>query len=181
MELCDEIQEREGPKWKKRRIEAERERKDKELEEEKSLDRCRRVNMANKKKKDFIKKLEKEGNIQRGRKKESWVQLKQKMWRKLRVKKEEEYLTESEEEIDIEEEAASILEILEELEKNREIIEVEPEKEINFKLIEPKIRIEADLRDREKEKERKKEEEIVNAKASTKIASAIKDVNKKKC
>ena len=144
--IDDEIHEREGPKWKKRRIEAERERKDKELEEEKALERCRRVNIANKKKKDFVKKLEKEGNIQRGRKKENWVQLKQKMWRKLRVKKEEEYLTESEEEIDIEEEVALIIETLEELEKNKEIVEVETEKEIKFKLRESKIRVEADCK-----------------------------------
>ena len=121
LELCNEFIAKNDQGWrKKRRIEeANREKEDEVAKKE--IERNARVNEANKKKKDLRKYLMKEGKLQRESKKESWKKLKQKMWRKYRDKDEEMYETESEEEIDIIDEAAQILEILEDLEAEREI------------------------------------------------------------
>ena len=82
--------------------------------------------MAEKKKVEFVKKLEKTGKRKKESSLQSWKELKRKLWRNIR-EKDREYETEEEAEVDMIEEADIVLEILEELEAdaNRERIEAE--------------------------------------------------------
>ena len=124
LEVCNDILKENSQRWKRRRMEEVKWKEEIEKEEERierrEGEKKKRIEKANRKRTDLKKKLEKEGRIPKESKKRSWKELKHRMWRNIREKEREEgFETESEEEIDILDEADQILEILEELEAER--------------------------------------------------------------
>ena len=131
-EVCNEILKEGEPKWKKRRVEEIKRKKEEDKMEAKEFERSKRKYKAERKKVEFVKKLEKTGKKKKQSSEQSWRELKKKMWRNIRKNEEEEkeYETENEAEIDIIEEANLILETLEELEEEASVEKIEAEKAI---------------------------------------------------
>ena len=94
------------------------------------MKKSRKRYKAERKKVEFVKKLEKTGKRKKESSQNSWRELKKKMWRNIRKNEEEEkeYETETEADIDIIKEANLILETLNELEEEANIEKTEAEK-----------------------------------------------------
>ena len=86
--ICREMKQISEPKWKKRRIEAEEERKILDKKDSDDFEKMKRLNKLKEKKKQLERKLRKEGKKEKESKAESWKELKKKMWRSYRFEDE---------------------------------------------------------------------------------------------
>ena len=81
--ICEEIEAQNGVKWKKRKLDEEVIRRNRELEEKREAEKQKRLEKAKRKKEELLERIRRKNNI-KIEKNIEWIRKKQNMWRKYR-------------------------------------------------------------------------------------------------